>query len=1026
MERPSLNKHHGTNGEKPMRFVKRHRFKAKREQKGDGRIGLGSVKIKEAPLVGPEPTPLGKGKGKGKVPEQYKAASPAAPAPGKKRRLGEGQSQEQQVEQQQQEGGPGKKRAVTDAARPAPTTTKPSPSPSLSKPTTTVSGGKSPATTDTASHAPASAPPAAAVAPTRPSPATQKAYIAKTESEKAFFPPRSAPTFSPATAKPGQASKAKTEDHAAAAARDKEEKKEEAPSPKTKSTTPASDHHPSAPSSKSSKTDDKPKKQTVPSELASYAPSFPSRKHPVPASAARLDEYHLKPSQLDLATKAPTPPPSSPPSSSSSTTKGKSSKHIFTATPFSALGLHEHLVSVLGTPKEHHGFGLKVATRVQSASLPALLSPSRPNALLCSETGSGKTLAYLLPLLQHLQALNPRPTRAEGTRAIIVAPTRELCHQIHDVLSLLVRAFIWVVPGLVSGGEKRKSEKARLRKGVMVLVGTPGRLLDHLQNSQAFNHDAAEWLVLDEVDRLLDLGFEAQVREIVGRLRGKEGGREGGRTRPRLQVLAASATLNPALDRFGRELLGEHVRIDAKTGTVKEVAATVEEDEAEEEEGGKEGGNGDDEEGGGEEEEGGRHRKSNADIAHAAGAEGGERFTTPEQLVQQYMVVTCKLRLPALACFLRVHAHTHKTVVFFSTCDSVDFHHALFKAARWPGGPSDTMGEGGVTDDSAAAASSSSLPPPPPTLLGPAMPVHRLHGNIPQAERMHTFRTFREATRGVLFCTDVAARGLDLPAVDWIVQYDPPTEAAEYVHRVGRTARRGRKGHALLFLLPSEQGYLDVLKKRGIAPTPLSLQQTLFQATPSRFRGRFRAPEEVFCLEIQQRLERAVDMDKGVGQGDEKGAEGGGGGGKGGAVAAVATPPLLTLGRKAFGSFVRAYATHPAELKPIFAVRALHLGHVAKSFALKEPPTSLKIGKEVVKVFAGGSKGKEKKESAGGGGGGGGSGGGGKKKEYQARKKEDGGSTRKSFSPPRQQPPAGKGKPRTLTAFSSVSEFSAG
>jgi len=1018
VERPSLNKHYGTNGEKPMRFVKRHRFKAKREQKGDGRIGLGSVKIKEAPLVGPEPTPVGKGKGK--TQEQHNAASPAILVPGKKRRLGEGQSQQQQrvEQQQQQEGGAAKKQAITAAARPAPTTTKSSPSPSTAAPTTKVS----PAATEPATSAPA---PPAAAAPTRPSPATQKAYITKTESEKAFFPPRSAPSPSPAAFKPTHTSKAKKGDHAAAAHDDDEEK----PSPKTKTTTTASDQPTSAPSSsKSSKTDDKLQIETVPFELASYAPSFPSRKHPVPASTARLDEFHLKPSQLDLATKPPTPTPSSLPSSSSSSssasTKGKSSRHIFTATPFSALGLHEHLVSVLGTPKEHHGFGLKVATRVQSASLPALLSPSRPNALLCSETGSGKTLAYLLPLLQHLQALNPRPTRAEGTRAIIVAPTRELCHQIHDVLSLLVRAFIWVVPGLVSGGEKRKSEKARLRKGVMVLVGTPGRLLDHLQNSQAFNHEAAEWLVLDEVDRLLDLGFEAQVREIVGRLRGKEGGREGGRARPRLQVLAASATLNPALDKFGRELLGEHVRIDAKTGTVKEVAATVEgeEGEEEEEEGGKkEGGSGDEEEGEEEEEEGGRHRKSNADIAHAAGVESGERFTTPEQLVQQYMVVTCKLRLPALACFLRVHAHTHKTVVFFSTCDSVDFHHALFKAAHWPGGPSDTIGEGGEGGDNAAA--SSSLPPPPPTLLGPAMPVHRLHGNIPQAERMHTFRTFREATRGVLFCTDVAARGLDLPAVDWIVQYDPPTEAAEYVHRVGRTARRGRKGHALLFLLPSEQGYLDVLKKRGIAPTPLSLQQTLYQATPARFRGRFRAPEEVFCLEIQQRLERTVDTDKGVGQGDEKGAEGGGGG-KGAAVA-TPTPPLLTLGRKAFGSFVRAYAMHPAELKPIFTVRALHLGHVAKSFALKEPPTSLKIGKEVVKVFGGGNKGKEK-ESAGGGGGGGRGSGGGSKKEYQARKKEDGGSARKSFSPPRQQPPAGKGKPRTLTAFSSVSEFSAG
>lgn len=90
----------------------------------------------------------------------------------------------------------------------------------------------------------------------------------------------------------------------------------------------------------------------------------------------------------------------------------------------------------------------------------------------------------------------------------------------------------------------------------------------------------------------------------------------------------------------------------------------------------------------------------------------------------------------------------------------------------------------------------------------------------------------------------MAARGLDLPSVDWIVQYDPPTEAAEYVHRVGRTARKGQQGRALLFLLPSERGYLDVLRKKGIEPSPLSLQQTLLAATSKKFQ-KFRAPEEV-------------------------------------------------------------------------------------------------------------------------------------------------------------------------------------
>ena len=281
-------------------------------------------------------------------------------------------------------------------------------------------------------------------------------------------------------------------------------------------------------------------------------------------------------------------------------------------------------------------------------------------------------------------------------------------------------------------------------------------------------------------------------------------------------------------------------------------------------------------------------------------------------------------------------------------------------------------------------------------LLGPALPVHRLHGNIPQAERRQTFRAFSEARQGVLLCTDVAARGLDLPAVDWIVQYDPPTETAEYVHRVGRTARRGRKGRALLFLLPSEKGYLDVLQRKGIAaPSPLSLQQTLFKATPPRLLGRFRAPEEVFCLELQQRMEKAVAADK----------------------------ELLARGRKAFGSFVRAYATHPAELKPIFAVRALHLGHVAKSFALSEPPTALKVGKEIVKIPGAGKQKEEKGAAAAGGGGSSKS----SSKSHSENKKKptttSSSTTGADFSPPR----SVQKKPRkTNSAFNSMSEFSAG
>lgn len=133
------------------------------------------------------------------------------------------------------------------------------------------------------------------------------------------------------------------------------------------------------------------------------------------------------------------------------------------------------------------------------------------DALVSAPTGSGKTLCFLAPVVQSLMAVSPRISRGDGTHALVVAPTRELALQIHATLALLLRAAHWLVGGMVIGGENRNHEKQRLRKGVTVLVATPGRLLDHLANTTAFRCHELRWLVLDEADRLLDLGFEKKL-----------------------------------------------------------------------------------------------------------------------------------------------------------------------------------------------------------------------------------------------------------------------------------------------------------------------------------------------------------------------------------------------------------------------------------------------------------------------------------------------------------------------------------
>lgn len=260
-----------------------------------------------------------------------------------------------------------------------------------------------------------------------------------------------------------------------------------------------------------------------------------------------------------------------------------------------------------------------------------------------------------------------------------------------------------------------------------------------------------------------------------------------------------------------------------------------------------------------------KHNKANGgngDPSSAGGSNNAEEFSTPRQLVQYYMTVTQKLRLPALCAFLRARAR-EKVVVFMSTCDAVDFHHDLFRRAGWPGDapkPSPDEDEGGDSGEGGKSLKQAGIDGGAGAgagengkkknaakrdgeFFGPGCLVRRLHGNVPQNERQATYRAFGAAKSGILICTDVAARGLDLPTVDWIVQYDPPAETADYVHRVGRTARKGERGHSLLFLLPREAAYLGVLEARGLRPKPLSLEGVLCAADAGKRDAR-RADEQ--------------------------------------------------------------------------------------------------------------------------------------------------------------------------------------
>lgn len=435
---------------------------------------------------------------------------------------------------------------------------------------------------------------------------------------------------------------------------------------------------------------------------------------------------------------------------------------------FTSLGLSPQLAAHLLTKLE-----LKAPTSIQKASI-SQLSKEDGDAFIQAETGSGKTLAYLLPLVQRIMTLSmdtkaggidengqPIVHRDSGLFAIVLAPTRELCKQISVVLEGLLRCAHWIVAGTVIGGEKKKSEKARLRKGLNILVATPGRLADHLDNTQVLDVSNVRWLVLDEGDRLMELGFEKELQSIVSKLDARQRpSRIPGLPAKRTTVLC-SATLKMNVQKLGEISLKDAVHIKADPADEDEQAKIA---------------------------------KNDDDAA----------FKVPAQLKQSYAIVPAKLRLVSLEAFLKRtfmrKGSVMKTIVFVSCADSVDFHFEVF-TKKQAGGKQASDEENSEQEEEKRQS-----PPSQHGTIAPAtafsnesnpVTLYKLHGSLPQHVRTTTLTSFaRNRDPSVLICTDVASRGLDLPNVDLVIEYDPAFSADDHLHRIGRTARVGRDGRA--------------------------------------------------------------------------------------------------------------------------------------------------------------------------------------------------------------------------------------
>ena len=467
---------------------------------------------------------------------------------------------------------------------------------------------------------------------------------------------------------------------------------------------------------------------------------------------------------------------------------------------------------------------IKRPTAIQHAALPLLLSTSPTtqsrDAFLQSQTGSGKTLAYLLPIIHDLLPLSSLSyiDRSIGTLAVIIAPTRELAKQISDVLESLLKMRLrpedesttepdtsvqltrWLVSGMLIGGTTRAHEKARLRKGLPILVSTPGRLLDHLQNTSSFNVGKCRWLVLDEADQLMALGFEESIKGIIqgldGRrrlaqqaiLEGKSMEVGGWDWEHRRRTILCSATIREDVQRLAGTALIEPFMI--KSTEVDKVDETA----------------------------------SGTD-APALTVPATGTFTPPSQLSQKYIVVPLKMRLVALVALLRtLVAQTQvrrgsKIIVFLSCTDSVDFHWNLLKAPVMSDEDEEVYSKPAATQVHGEQVEAKCS-------LLPDVSIYRLHGSLQTSSRLAALKGFagaqtknkpvQDTASSILLCTSVASRGLDLPLVRAVVQFDLPTEGGvnEYLHRVGRTARAGKGGEAWSIVAPSEVAWVKWVEEK--------------------------------------------------------------------------------------------------------------------------------------------------------------------------------------------------------------------
>ncbi|KAI0407832.1 ATP-dependent rRNA helicase SPB4 [Xylaria palmicola] len=397
--------------------------------------------------------------------------------------------------------------------------------------------------------------------------------------------------------------------------------------------------------------------------------------------------------------------------------------------------------------------GFARATPVQASVWP-LMGTGNKDVVVEAVTGSGKTLAFLIPLVHRILRLE-EPTKKHHVAAIVIAPTRELAIQIHKTLvdlvafhsdSAAMASYLSsdeekrpsttspvIVPQLLAGGRGSAVSPAQdlsffLKHSPNVIISTPGRLNDFLSSPHVHcTQSSFEMLVLDEADRLLDLGFKTDLQGILSRLPKQR----------RTGLFSAS--------------VGEAVSEIIRVGLRNPVKISV------------------------------RVKTKSGDVI--------EERKTPASLQMTYLITPPQKKLPSVVRLLQnLEPRPLRSIIFLSTCAAVDYFSHLL-----------------------------------PALLPEGFQLNILHGKQDAKVREKGVTKFLNATEpSILLTTDVAARGLDFPFVDFVLQIDPPTDPKTFLHRCGRAGRAGRRGLSTVLLQPNESDYVPFLEVRKTPITPFT------------------------------------------------------------------------------------------------------------------------------------------------------------------------------------------------------------